>query len=600
MKIHILTESIKGLGLGHIVRSFNLALVFIKMGYEVNFFIRGNGEFEDFLKKQYDEYSCLNTLHCLSLQWEKITNKALLQCDICIIDSYHIADFNPFLESSKILVLFDDDGRHLSLLQDTITEWQEYLASRHSMNAAPFLQQSAESLDTDSPSLCSYDNHKKIAQLFLLNPNGFYLSHNILPHMRKHIFSGLEYALLNPCFQDSTLMQHAKTYEFFVCLGGEDLSDKSSEILKQLQAIATSITIVVGANYKGALLQSPYLCNNLYATQKIRVFHNISQSSLAYLVATSQCCIVSGGGIVFEALRLCRYVFAINLADNQNEQIMVLAKQGLLTEITLPLQSHILNHNNHTNNGISREFIGKSVEELASNLIMYAINYILHSKQYKEAKNFTFNTLSAINFCNLTADEAMRVLSYRNHPFVRENMYGSDIISINAHLKFLESLREDETIQYFLIQQSSDTDKPYDIGVISLTRINMKHRHAYLGIYKNPLIHHDSNHENYQDIKQANTNLSTSHNDTLSYKQPPHRHYGPLLMQVIRYIAFTQYNLNMLYLEVKANNARAIKLYENEGFIYMGTLSQGFRTQQNNNETYCDVHIYGIKNPFLE
>ena len=71
-------------------------------------------------------------------------------------------------------------------------------------------------------------------------------------------------------------------------------------------------------------------------------------------------------------------------------------------------------------------------------------------------------------------------------------------------------------------------------------------------------------------------------------------------MQVIRYIAFTQYNLNMLYLEVKANNARAIKLYENEGFIYMGTLSQGFRTQQNNNETYCDVHIYGIKNPFLE
>ena len=53
-------------------------------------------------------------------------------------------------------------------------------------------------------------------------------------------------------------------------------------------------------------------------------------------------------------------------------------------------------------------------------------------------------------------------------------------------------------------------------------------------------------------------------------------------------------------MKVKANNARAIKLYENEGFIYMGTLLQGFRTQQNNNETYCDVHIYGIKNPFLE
>ena len=96
-----------------------------------------------------------------------------------------------------------------------------------------------------------------------------------------------------------------------------------------------------------------------------------------------------------------------------------------------------------------------------------------------------------------------------------------------------------------------------DLGVISLTRINLKHRHAYLGIYKNPLLK---------------------------------MRCGRELMDMIEYIAFEKYALNMLYLEVRECNKHAIRLYEECGFVYMGMLKQAFL---NDKKIYEDILIYG-------
>ena len=199
----------------------------------------------------------------------------------------------------------------------------------------------------------------------------------------------------------------------------------------------------------------------------------------------------------------------------------------------------------------------------------------------------------------------MRVLNYRNHPFVRENMYGSSIINAQTHHNFLQSLHNNETSRYFLVQDciampTIESMQTHDIGVINLSRINLRHQHAYLGIYKNPFL--------------AKTN----------------QRYGQKLMQMIKHIAFKHYNLYMLYLEVIATNANAINFYEREGFSYLGVLNQAFKIKENtthnansakdaNNkdieknqeanksninkdnkyskETFCDIFIYGMQNP---
>ncbi len=515
MKIRILTENIKGLGLGHVVRSYNLAYEFSKIGYEVDLFIRGNADFKNFINKQEK----INNIYVLSIQWEDIKNPNMLETDICIIDSYEINNFSIFLEHSRVLVIFDDDLRHLDFLTNTI----------------------------------KYNNNKNI---FLLNINGLYDTQSIQKDISNNIFSGLEYVLLNDCFKDSNLCNLKYKYEFFVCLGGEDSKDKSMEISKQLQNFSKYIAVVVGPNYKGKLLDS-----NEFNKQNIAVFHNITQKEIALLMATSKYCIVSGGGIVFEALKLCKNVYTINLAFNQDKQLQVLESKNLITQIKLPLKQDMFNNIKDKKNYISDK-IGVSIHDFISKIIMLSINQNINSIKQKGQKNFSIDNLYAINFCNMTNKEIQNILKYRNHPFIRNKMYSDNIIDEKTHYNFIESLKNNEYSKYFLVQENN-----CDIGVINLIRINIKHKQAYLGIYKNPFLDNDK-----------------------------HKSYGHLLMKMIKYIAFKHYNLNMLYLEVISINEIAIKFYEKEGFKLLGKLENGFRIYENGEEIFHDILIYGIKN----
>lgn len=599
MIIRILTESEKGLGLGHVARCYNLARSFVASGYSVDFFVRGNAPFKPFIDRQgvltNDGAKC----YPLALQWENMESPTLLLSDICIIDSYVVDDFTKFLDTTKILVLLDDFGNHLSKLTQL---------------------QNAEK-----------------AQIFLLNPNGFYGTMELPISIREHIFSGLQYALLHPCFHKAylgfhnvlhefndtlpnfyndsnniscgfhetlsssydnainlnnvsrnsydiassscdTSLKSLHFFEFLVCLGGEDANDVSADIFTQLLQFSKSVVVIVGAGYNGSLLNSKYSCKeNLCKDSKDfsepRIYHNITQERVAALLSHSKNCIVSGGGIVFEALKLCEKVFVINLAKNQDIQIKTLAKQNLVQSVTLPLkQSFFMLKTNASKK--TRENIGVGVADFTSKLVLFAINKTLSITQNKKAQDFSLNDYCAINFCNLSQSEGMYILSYRNHPFVRENMYGSSTISQQTHQNFLQSLNGEVNSRYFLVKdkkslQTIESGETHDLGVISFSRINLKHRNAYFGIYKNPFL--------------PKTKKGCGH----------------ALMQMIKHIAFSHYNLYMLYLEVVETNINAIRFYENEGFIYFGTLQNGFRLQENGCEMFKNVLLYGIKNPSI-
>ncbi|RDU73469.1 UDP-4-amino-4,6-dideoxy-N-acetyl-beta-L-altrosamine N-acetyltransferase [Helicobacter aurati] len=555
MKIRILTESIKGLGLGHVARCYTLGLIFLEMGYEIDFFVRGNGEFLEFLQAQQNN-TTLQHFYPLSITWENLANKDLVASDICIIDSYVVTDFSIFLTQTKVLVLFDDDGRHFTLLQ-------KHLESCHNK-----------------------------AKLFLLNPNGFYQSKSfVTEHISKHIMTGLEYVMIHPCFHQAlellqkNLLQKEER-KIIICFGGEDLQDISYEIfnilkdLDSLHCLNLHITVILGANYKGKLLSSSYLqcyqsCKN--TEQRYNIYQNVPQALLAQYLAISTYSIVSGGGILFESILLAKQTFALELANNQKVQIQLLKEQGLVEKIPSLhcrefLEQQLL-HRKKDSATKKTLHIGKNLKDFAAELVLDSLNISLqreHAVWKRKHRDFILDNYIAINFCNINRDEALRVLRYRNNPIVNQNMYGNENISEKTHFHFLHSLKTEEQSKYFLVQHHN-THTTQDIGVISLTRINLKHKNAYLGIYKNPEAH--TNHKTHK--------LS----------------YGSILMEIIKHIAFFEYGLHMLYLEVTARNVQAIRFYEKEGFTFMGELLDGFKQRNNLSQGFCNILIYGIKNP---
>ena len=91
--------------------------------------------------------------------------------------------------------------------------------------------------------------------------------------------------------------------------------------------------------------------------------------------------------------------------------------------------------------------------------------------------------ISLINFINLTLQEKIMILSWRNNPNIKKWMYNSDNISLNSHLDYIKSLNIQKDRIYFLVKKQNNY-----IGVVDLTSINYKKKEAEIGLYSNPNI----------------------------------------------------------------------------------------------------------------
>jgi len=87
--------------------------------------------------------------------------------------------------------------------------------------------------------------------------------------------------------------------------------------------------------------------------------------------------------------------------------------------------------------------------------------------------------IELINFIELTYDEKLMVLEWRNHPDVKKWMYTTENIEKEAHLKFIVSLKNNKNKLYFVVKQ-----KDKYLGVIDFTELNSQN--IYFGLYANP------------------------------------------------------------------------------------------------------------------
>lgn len=131
-------------------------------------------------------------------------------------------------------------------------------------------------------------------------------------------------------------------------------------------------------------------------------------------------------------------------------------------------------------------------------------------------KNKEYNNIRLIKFINCNIGLLNEILQWRNHISVRLSSKNNNIIEIDEHYKFIDSLKKDTSKLYFVVQIEN-----LNIGVISFTHINKQS--AYIGYYKNP--------------------FTTA------------KGIGSILIEIAKYYAYNTLLINEVYMEVLNKNS---------------------------------------------
>lgn len=138
-------------------------------------------------------------------------------------------------------------------------------------------------------------------------------------------------------------------------------------------------------------------------------------------------------------------------------------------------------------------------------------------------------TIAIVPFYELSEDDKLLVLTWRNNDNIRKWMYDSEIIEQKNHLKFIENLKTVQEKQYFLVFQDKRR-----IGVIYFVDIDTENGYSEFGLYANPEL----------------------------------GGVGSILMNTICEYGFNTLRLKRLVAEVFDNNLKAINLYSKFGFKF--------------------------------
>jgi UDP-4-amino-4,6-dideoxy-N-acetyl-beta-L-altrosamine N-acetyltransferase len=157
---------------------------------------------------------------------------------------------------------------------------------------------------------------------------------------------------------------------------------------------------------------------------------------------------------------------------------------------------------------------------------------------------------SLIPFQDLDRERIDMILSWRNHVSVRSRMFSTHEISKVEHAAFIEKLRTDKSMSYWLYPNK---------GVVSLRKIDRHNGHAFLGIYKNP--------------ESSEKGIASE------------------LMRSLLAKGFDEIGLHTIKLEVFSDNPAAVNFYNKHGFNQEGRLREFLRRGEN---VYADLILMGI------
>lgn len=96
-------------------------------------------------------------------------------------------------------------------------------------------------------------------------------------------------------------------------------------------------------------------------------------------------------------------------------------------------------------------------------------------------KLYTYDKYSYKNFVNLTDEELLLILQWRNHPEIRKCMNNTDPILVESHLNYCHNLKNREDVIYWLILKDNQP-----VGVLNIIDIDYDKETCEPGFYLAP------------------------------------------------------------------------------------------------------------------
>lgn len=313
------------------------------------------------------------------------------------------------------------------------------------------------------------------------------LNHNIYGDETKYkklvpqdceLRCGINFTLLREEFVEAKKKNDILKEDIFIGMGGADSANLSQKILQVLISLTNQKinVITTSANPNIDTLKA-------FVSQYSNTELHINSNQVAYLMNKSSLAIVTPSVILNELFYLDTPFIAIQTTHNQKYMT---------------------------------EFLKKNNFDILDNWEASKFQSLIQEK---------IKGTILINFIDLSDDEKKMVLEWRNHPNIKKWMYSQDNISLENHLKFIESLYNNKNKLYFIVKQHEDY-----IGVADF--YNFKDESCDIGLYQNP-----------------NT-----------------KGKGQDIMNEICKYAFSILNLRSIFAEVIITNVRAYNLYNKFGF----------------------------------
>jgi UDP-2,4-diacetamido-2,4,6-trideoxy-beta-L-altropyranose hydrolase/UDP-4-amino-4,6-dideoxy-N-acetyl-beta-L-altrosamine N-acetyltransferase len=315
------------------------------------------------------------------------------------------------------------------------------------------------------------------------------LNHNIYADELKYktlvpesceLRCGSNYMLLRDEFINIDRTKKNNTRKtFFIAMGGSDPLNLNIEILKVLSSFKNiKVNIVTTqSNQNLEELKS-------FSIKQDWVNLYINCDFMAELMVNSDYAIMTPSVTSNEVYYMKLPFIAIKVAENQN----------YMYEYLLKNKHHVL-----------PEFNKDTLIDILKKYFLYECELI--------------------SFIELAPEEKQMILTWRNDSNIREWMYNKDIIPLESHLSYIESLKDSKDKKYFLVKKNNEY-----IGVIDFVKINEES--AHMGIYANP----------------------------------KSKGVGKILLENISKYAFEELKVQKVFAEVFSENQRAYELYKKFNF----------------------------------
>lgn len=96
-------------------------------------------------------------------------------------------------------------------------------------------------------------------------------------------------------------------------------------------------------------------------------------------------------------------------------------------------------------------------------------------------KDYCVDSYIFRNFITLSLEEKKMVLDWRNKEKIRRWMNHTEVIPLENHLNYIESLKEREDVFYWLVYRSNEP-----VGVVDILDVNPENGDVETGYYLNP------------------------------------------------------------------------------------------------------------------